>query len=371
MKIQRAAALAAVVMLSPDLAQAAGTITGLSASPPSPAVSQDVVVTVEGLLGCGGVDVDFGDNTPQAHLQNVSFKNKLNVSAPAHKYASAKTYSVKALPGAGCQGQATLPLTVKSSATLGGNLLGTPGLICAILGNCGTPTISNLFLAPITPGGKLLALGSNFGNAGPQNQFHLFLKTDQKDVLLAIDEWKNTYVAGTIPASLTQVLDQPAELYVKAGNGKLSNKYPVSFTAARELKMIPYPDVTVASCATDSNCDQCNTHLDPDDADQWCLVVIYGNTSVQGSKHNNWAAIGDDSGSDTYQVSLKNGWICDHLGPLQGIVDPGEGWTKGPWLFASGASTCKVQIDWLVTPDDSLFYDLPIFVKGPKGTSWK
>jgi hypothetical protein len=154
-------------------------------------VNQDVIITVEGQLGCAGVDVDFGDNTPQVHLQNVSFKNKLNVSAPAHKYASAKTYTVKALPGTGCQGQATLALTVQSSATLGGNLLGTR----AHLRDPGK-TRHAQHLSPFAHhAGRKLRRSAATSGPGPQNQFHPFLKTDQKDVLLAIDEWKDTYVA--------------------------------------------------------------------------------------------------------------------------------------------------------------------------------
>ena len=379
-------AIALGMILFPGTAIAAGTITGLTVSPDPAQVNQNVIATLQGQGACGEVVIDFGDGSPAAHLQDVDFKQSLNVNAPPHAFSAAKTYHLTASPGSGCEGQASKDLVVGGSTVfIGGNLA---GLLCAILDNCGgkvglegaikdhlvtfdvAPHIDTFFFTPFTPGAQVLALGKNFGSPGPQNQFHLFLTTDNKDVLLSIDEWKSTYVTGTIPPDLVGVHDGPAEFYVKRGNAE-SNHFPVTFTASREQKFLPPIDVKMIACGSDSNFDRCSIAWQDAsdgsyDGPDPCQGAIQ---AICGIHANVWGASEDDTGTDTYEINLENGWVFDICG-FAVDVESGEGSASISSQCPLGASSWKPSIQWSVTPADELRYISAIWILGPKGIPW-
>ncbi|HEY3348691.1 MAG TPA: hypothetical protein VGM13_02855, partial [Thermoanaerobaculia bacterium] len=108
------------VLAAPAILEAAGTVTGISASPSPAAAGQNVVVVVQGSGDCQAT-VDFGDGPPGAKL----------VKLPAtfsHVYSAPKEYVLRVYsyrdgsqaPGLSpCGGTADTSLTVKSASTKG------------------------------------------------------------------------------------------------------------------------------------------------------------------------------------------------------------------------------------------------------------
>jgi hypothetical protein len=260
----------------------------------------------------------------------------------------------------------------------------TLGELCKQI-DCGTlvvrpPKIEAVvpFISNITPGGYVAVKGSWFGN----DEGELWLKGLKKwngaaygDVKLAIatepgkDFWNTTSVFGVIPGNITQVKDQPVTLQIKTKAGAWSNEFPISFNAAKDWVTLTHTDpaVKLISCGTDSNKDVCNGKSDPDDGDWFsssCGQTFYG------FHYNVWGTIGDDLGTDQFEITLKNGWVIDG-GKIHVFVDQGEGYTRGPGAVPSGVPTWKPSVQWNVTPDDSLCHGADVYTVGPKGVPWK
>lgn len=234
------------------------------------------------------------------------------------------------------------------------------------------------FISNITPGGSVAVKGSWFGN----DQGELWLKGLKKwngvaygDVKLAIatepgkDFWKPTSVLGIIPGNITQVKDQPVKLQIKTKAGKWSNEYPVNFIAAKDWVTLKYTDpaVKLISCGTDANLDECNGKRDPDDGNwfSWsCAQTFYG------FHYNVWGAIGDDLGTDKFEITVKNGWVIDG-GKVYVHVDQGEGYTLGPGAVPSNVTSWKPSVSWNVSPNDDLCHGADVYIVGPKGVPWK
>jgi len=242
--------------------------------------------------------------------------------------------------------------------------------------------------SPITPGGYVVIQGSGFG----QQRGELYLTglwehpvgdslAAVKSVKLTVpiggegwDFWQPGFVLGFVPDSITQVGDQPVKLRIKTKDNKWSNEYPVNFRATREVKLLPYTDPAVKpmgpdTCGTDSNFDVCNNWGDPDDGGGFYYSC--GQTFF-GYHYNVWAAPENDTGIDTFEITLKNGWVFDSMPmPWMVNVDPGQGLAVGPSGFPQGKKYWKPQVQWTVTANDSLCHGADISVAGPIGVPWK
>jgi hypothetical protein len=234
------------------------------------------------------------------------------------------------------------------------------------------------FISNITPGGYVAIKGSWFGN----DQGELWLKGLKKwngvaygSVKLAIatepgkDFWKPTSVLGVIPGNITQVKDQPVKLQIKTKAGKWSNEYPVNYRAAKDWATLKYTDpaVKLVSCGTDANLDECNGKRDPDDGNwfSWaCAQTFYG------FHLNCWGCIGDDLGTDKFEITVKNGWVIDG-GKVYVHVDSGEGYTLGPGAVPSNVTSWKPSVQWNVSSNDDLCHGADVYISGPKGVPWK
>lgn len=367
-----------------------GTVTGVAAEPPLAFVGDEVVAEILGTEVCDKLQVDFGDGSPPIEMQKVEFKNDKNTTSPPHAYGGAGLYTVTITPVEKCNGQAQAAVEIKEKV----DVAILKDRLCEVLDNCASdagegasgggsgqkkeivdamrarlPHIETMFPGPVKPGADVLVLGKNFGDN--TTQLRMRIKQSNKTFVLDRIDSSPTFFAATIPATISGVPDQPAEFFLVMGSGMESNKFQATFTAAREVKMIPMGDVKVVSCSTASNCDWCNNHQDSDDAGDYCDIKIGCNHSACGRSYNNWGAVGTDSGDDVYEVNLKNGWVCDSAGPLGMNVDSGEGGAGGPHDFNAGGSACKFWVGWWVTPADTITYWVPVYIKGPKGISYK
>jgi hypothetical protein len=81
--------------------------------------------------------------------------------------------------------------------------------------------------------------------------------------------------------------------------------------------------------------------------------------------------VGDDSGTDVYQIALANDWGLEEL-QFHKFVEAGEGWVKSPASsFSAGANQWTAKVDWSVSPSDDLRYEGLVFIRGPKGVPHK
>jgi hypothetical protein len=346
-----------------------GQITGLSV-PASASPNTQVPITVQGTGTCGSLQLDFGDGA-KATLSQATFP-----TTAQHPYATTGTKTLKATAGAQCQGQATASLTVKSSLVELCTKVNCADLLSAVV----APKIDQVvpFISNITPGGAVAIKGSGLGAV----EGKLYLKGLKKyngvdlgpvEVPIAKepgkDFWNPTNVLGFIPGNITQVMDQPATLQIKTAGNKWSNEYPLNFKAAKEFVMLPYTDpaVKLIACGTDSNRDVCNEWADPDDG-LWFASICAD--TFYGFHLNVWGAIGDDVGTDKFEITLKNGWVIDG-GKVYVYVDQGEGYTLGPGTVPVGVTSWKPSVQWNVSPNDDLCHGADVYISGPKGVPWK
>lgn len=244
----------------------------------------------------------------------------------------------------------------------------------------GPPKIEQVvpFISHITPGGTIAIKGSWFGTAkgkvrlagvkrwngtvyGGTGDMWLDIVTEPEK-----DFWNPTSILAKVPTYITQVQDQPAKLQVKTSAGLWSNEYNVNFIAAKVFVALPRADpaVKVISCGTDSNKDVCNGWVDPDDGDWFSYTC--GQT-YSGFHLNCWGCIGDDLGTDKFEITLKNGWVIDG-GQVHVIVDEGFAFRVE---VPSGVTSWKPSIQWNVTPNDDLCHGADVYISGPKGVPWK
>ncbi|HLG43810.1 MAG TPA: hypothetical protein VI337_02225 [Nitrospirales bacterium] len=233
-----------------------------------------------------------------------------------------------------------------------------------------TPVITRvvpLFSLP-TPGGPVVIEGRLFG-ARPGSI--RLIGTIPRGAVGAIPgervtleplQWSDTIAAGTIPA-LTGVLDQEVKLQVITSDGFVSNAVSVQFRATRELRPLPQGDVKVIMCGFDSNDDRCNGVKDPSDSGPF----LNFSGTLDAEHYNCWGCIGDDAGTDIYEIKLINGWNFDSMDLFKYVVSTGDDVRFGVGDLPAGQSYWKPSIVWRVTPNDSVAYSADVTIIGPKG----
>jgi hypothetical protein len=225
------------------------------------------------------------------------------------------------------------------------------------------PTITQTFGFP-TPGGTLAIIGKNFGtNPGSVVATLTTWNGQTLQKTLKVIEWKNTIVGVEFPTDITGVKQGNGTLRLTAGN---STSDPRSFTffPTQDFRELPGGDVKLISCGDDSNADECNGHKDPDDS-SW--FTAGSGDALSGFHMNVWGAIGDDTGTDSYQISLANGW---EMVNFYWDVDGDEVSATKPSGFKPTANWSP-STNWVVTPNDTLFYQGVITIHGPLGVPYK
>ena len=337
-------------------------VQGVSVVPSSPAVDQQATVTITGQNPCTAVMINLGtgrgivSTTPIAGLPHTL----------QHAWTTAGTKTVTATGSGTCTGHAAQTVHVKGSSDL--------LRLCTSVDCTERPKMS--FLSPRinatfgfnTPGGILAIAGTNFGPT--LGSVAVSLKTWSGKLLhkqLVVTEWTNSLVGVTWPTDISGVLQQSVGLALTTGDGRRDWR-SITFFPELEFKTLPRIDVQVLTCGDDGNFDQCNQVRDDDD-----LLDLDGRPgqfespihAIVATHVNAWAAVGNDTGTDKYRITLYNGWTLEDLHWAVG-VEPGQGWAKRPSGFTKGA-TWSPSIQWLVTPDDRISYFAVVTIAGPRG----
>jgi hypothetical protein len=332
----------------------------VSVSPTSPIVNQAATVTVTGQDPCGAVHIDFGDSVAQTYpITGLPFPTQ-------HTWTTTGTKTITATGQGNCTGTASV--TVQVTQPGAGNI----AQLCTKV-DCGRP---ELFFKPEitalfgfnTPGGILAIAGKGFGPQ--QGSVVATLRTWSGEPLqrtLEVIEWRNTMVGVRWPADIRSVRHQSAALALTTAGGKRDWR-SVMFGPELDLKTLPQADVQVLSCGTDGNRDQCNSVFDRDDSDSIPIPHDLGNLeSIWGYHYNVAGAIGNDTGTDTYRIALKNDWTMESFhwrASVEGVS------ARKPVGFTKGANWSP-SVQWEVTPRDHLFYTGVVTVSGPIGVPHK
>jgi hypothetical protein len=288
-----------------------------------------------------------------------------------HTYATAAEYTVRAGPvSPDCSMSAQVNLTVeKCGLTIGA----VPAdALAGLLEALWTPRVEFAF-GIIEPGGPLVVGGNQFGLAtgnvwieGAFGKRQLTVTQVQGD-----DEWHNGGIGAQMPpANQLTGMDGPDdlgfEIWVETAAGRVSNRWPLRFL--EEVKALPRDSVQVLSCGDDGNSNNCNGVSDDGD---FCflpelLSTGYPQTSIAGGHYNCLGAIGDDTDTDTYRISLENGWALQSF-EFQDYLPFDIGHASAPSNFPQGATSWNPAVNWTVTPGDEIIYGLQVYIVGPKG----
>jgi hypothetical protein len=241
--------------------------------------------------------------------------------------------------------------------------------------DCGTvfssllkPTIEQVvpFLSNVTSEGWVVIKGTGFGNeAGEFTLAWNWLGLSPMPLTIPSepgkDHWKPTYVFGQLPP-ITGKEDQTIWLQVKTKSGKLSNLFPVNFTAERELKQLQASDVSV-NCSYEADVDKCNSHYNTDSVPFCATPFVSAGQDGDTIVGYHWTCVGDSDGTDSYSASLENGWLFESA-VFMDLKGSSSATMTG---FQSGTDSINVKVNWSNEDVSYVLYRMNISIKGPKG----
>ena len=148
--------------------------------------------------------------------------------------------------------------------------------------------------------------------------------------------------------------DQAAFLQIVTKDGKVSNQWPIQFTATRAIIRIPGTALTPVACGSGG--------------DDFCYIGSDSDPFTVAGGHAMSLGFYSASGTDVYNCSLKNGWVFDHY--QWGTQDGIQG---GPFGLAPdpvGQSEFTLAISWFFDVFGSSSYDISVFIIGPVGVPY-
>jgi len=222
------------------------------------------------------------------------------------------------------------------------------------------PTITNVFpFSIIRPNGGVILQGKNFGDHPGQ----FLLKAagfKGGNVSLGDLQWSDTVVSGIIP-NIFGVLDQPARLQIVTADGKFSNEWPVTFTAAREVRLLPGNIFKINM----GGHDRYNFLELGDETKGYTARIAHVSDPTPGAN-----LFGGGDGTDTLVCQLKNGWVYagfEWSDDTKGI----NGSPFGPLPEPIGTTSVQFAVAWFHDTFSSALYGLSITALGPVGVPFQ
>jgi len=222
------------------------------------------------------------------------------------------------------------------------------------------PDITSVFpFSIIRPNGGVILQGKNFGDH--PGQFLLKAPGFQGgSVSLGALQWSDTVVAGVIP-NIFGVQDQHARLQIVTADGVFSNEWPVTFTAAREVRLLP-GNIFKINLSTH---DYYNVEQLGDETTGYTARISHSPepTPVANLFH------GAD-GTDALVCQLRNGWVYAGYrwtDDTSGI----NGSPFGPLPEPVGQADIRLAVSWFHDTFSSAQYGLVITAVGPVGVPFQ
>lgn len=413
-RVRRAVAQLAVggaLLLAPGAAQALGKITGLTVNPGTVQVGQSVSITVSGIGVCDGLEIAYGDGQKTTHA-NVSFlaANTLNVT---HKYTTAGSKNVQAQGTAACADSKSANVQVKGqlrpppSGGRGGkkNPMGAndpsnwevpdelkkpweagdksmkPGLVNDGVVQFLKPKITGYFAVPLgaaTNGTKVFLKGQGFGTK--KGKIRMFLGGGPAIELAQLEWVSASNVRGVIPNSVVACGEDKVEFQVVTSVNKTSNKWKTGWKQGGKQKTVQLAAtdsvIKVIHCGKDGNWNACNQKNSQNHVKYSTTLDTSGTgcdltKSICGWHKNQWGAVGNDKGTDKFQIKLKNGWKFAS-GDAKSWKSSNDEKINGPSpQMPVGESEWAPSWSWEVTPADDINYEAIIKITGPKACPYK
>lgn len=242
------------------------------------------------------------------------------------------------------------------------------------------PVIEAVLLNNIVEPGETIILGGSwFGTSADNFAGGTIMLSNGAFMWVELSKafWADGAVAAKVPKPFPTAFgdepfpDQWATLRVIRADGTSSNAFPVFFKAEREIRALQYnePAVKLTSCGDDGNYDSCNKIVDDGETPVFWQFGTGCFSTLCGVHENSWGAIGDDTGTDHYQITLKNGWVFEDI-EMSTYKSSTNEIIQGPTpSLPIGGTSWSPQFSWTVTPNDRAVYTVSVFIKGPKGTS--
>ena len=230
--------------------------------------------------------------------------------------------------------------------------------------------------SPITPGGYVVIQGSRFGQLTGElwlTGLKSYSGPSLPPIKLTIplgsatwDFWQSKFVVGFVPDNIYYVTDQPAKLQIKTKDNKWSNEFPVTFKATRDIKVLPYINLSPGDCSDEADFDRCN-NVKHENFILFCSSPI--DFAEGGTFYGfHWTCVGDSNGTDSFRFSLreKYGWslYSADLDYSTGGIDPPVT-TSGPQDW--GVTYTKVSLHWNNETVSYVSYRVNVSIVGPKG----
>jgi hypothetical protein len=325
---------------------------------PSPAtVNQPATVTVGGTSPCGAVQIDYGDGTVTTYplFAGLPFSQ-------AHTWTTAGTKTVVATGQGNCSGQATTTVDVGRPNRAGRfGVNPNTGIV--------VPMRIKSYFGLSEPGGVAAIAGQGFGQT--RGTVVALLKAwngGNRSVPLTVTGWSPTLIEVEWPADLAGVRDQAdAVVQARHANAIDRTEWKVFFRAEVDYQVLPMSRVRVVTCSDDGNYNHCNST--ERDGDSCALSQGYHPGvpkcagSFVGMHYNCSGAIGNDKGTDEFEVRLRNGWAIAGF-DFQKSTEGGAVQTPAA---PSGSASWNPRVAWAVTPADRISYCAFIHISGPKG----
>jgi hypothetical protein len=220
----------------------------------------------------------------------------------------------------------------------------------------------------ITPGGKVDVRGHNFfssdmkGGSVMLTLVHNYPTPQTIKYELKILGWTDQAAFGQIEPDIQGVLDQWAWIQVGRSDGVSSDPFKVLFRPTRTTAVLPARDVAVTACSQNADDNKCNAHV----AFPWGF-------SDAGDTVYAWHStyVGDDSGTDQYSLTPKNGWRVTQIPFLQSgrCANDTASMTATSPLNVQGPPTTIINVSWNSACLSA--YQFGVVLNGPVGVPWK
>jgi hypothetical protein len=367
--VKSVALAAAAILLAAHSASA--QITGITA-PKTVFVGFPVPVTVTGTGNCN-VQVDYGDKTPPVI-------GLLNTPLP-HTYAldAAKTYPLSYTVTAStpnvpnfCTGSATTSISVKMFALKI------------------TPTLTDMMLlSKLSPGGVIVLKGLALGpKSESESKLYIRLPGNKVRQVVSVLEWANEYIVARIPDDIAGEVRGPCAFQAATAGGKktawFSGKLaPLTCTPTEDYAVIDPAHVTVKHCSDDAGDNKCNsvtsghwnafTTIAKSQPHLGVVTLDSEGTAPAGasidSRHDSDWGLASDDDTDTYTISLKNGWKVDHVEFESAHTNNASASVKQ--AIAADASTGTLVVHYHIGASGGwVVYGAGIVIRGPKGVPY-
>ena len=214
----------------------------------------------------------------------------------------------------------------------------------------GTPQITGfLGPSPVRPGYWLGVTGLSFGD----RPGHLFMRIlgRQYPVSVSASDWRPGAIAGQLDRTIFGAPDGPAFLIVERADGARSAEWSVPFVARREMLVVSGGEVHVDSCS-----DEGGTN--------WCESAAFPDAPSFAAYHGSIHTFGE-SGTDTFSISLLNGWRFHDLEFSYGEADM----PQPTWSNRGTPTYPHIQFNWHNPSGWNVqhHYGYRLYIIGPAG----